>query len=272
MNSSSKKIKTFRIGVVNFFNALPLIYGLEDYPQISEIISLPPSKLAEMLDNDLVDAALAPTADYKEASGRWDILPPAAICSNGPVLTVQVFSDVEPAKISRLLCDSHSHTSIVMAKLLWKMHYQRDLQLIDLSGPSEIPASLPEDTGVLLIGDKVLGYLDRWKYNVDLGEMWTKITGTPFVYAVWAVKSGCKSRLSPLAKILAEACKNGMDNIEAIIVESAQNHGFEHEIARKYLRENICYNLGSDEESGMKLFFEKVDYFKGGRQIDASTT
>ncbi len=190
-----------KVGAVSFFNARALIYKLNDNPDI-ELTTLPPAQLAGQLDSGGVDVALVPSIDYQRSNNRWLILPCAAIGSYGRVLTVQVFSHVPPQKITRLLCDCDSHTSVCLAKIIWHLRYNTNLQTHSLDSHGSIheiyhkllPKNLKDtsninNTGVLLIGDKVLTELNKWEYHIDLGLAWTELTELPFVYAFWASRT-----------------------------------------------------------------------------------
>ena len=178
-----------RIGTVRFFNARPLIYGLD---QLESVIIEPkvPAKLADMLDNGQIDVALVPSIDYQLSQVPWRILPVAAIGSVGQVLTVRVFADGPMDKVTRLICDNDSHTSVAMAQIIWEKLYLQRVEIVRADKNEDLAiAQVPVGTGVMLIGDKVLGELGRWKYELDLGGAWDELTGLPFVYAFWAIRA-----------------------------------------------------------------------------------
>src|SRR5688500_16943115 len=72
----------FRVGSVPYLNAVPLTRGLED-----EIQFVPPSKLAEMMRNNELDAALVSIVEVL-FTDRYDILDSIAIASLGEVFSV----------------------------------------------------------------------------------------------------------------------------------------------------------------------------------------
>ena len=89
----------WRIGNVSFLNARPFGFGLAADPRV-ELTEDVPSKLAELLENEQLDAALIPVLDYfrltAEALERHRhrplvIMPGLAIASDGPVASVRVF-------------------------------------------------------------------------------------------------------------------------------------------------------------------------------------
>ena len=191
----------YRVGAVSFFNARPLIYGLDSHPRIV-LQTKVPAQLGRDLNNGDIDVGLVPSIDYQTSRSDWLILPFAAIGSEGEVLTVRIFSRQPLDEIDCLACDTDSHTSVALARIIWHSQYGRSLTVKPLRNIKSEPA-------VLLIGDKVLGQLGCWPYELDLGEAWTQLTSLPFVYAFWAVPA--ETNADSPAEILQKACRDGQD-------------------------------------------------------------
>ena len=248
-------IQIHRIGAISYFNTRPLIYQLDQRPQV-ELTRFVPAQLAHAINTNAVDTGLVPSIDYQHNGNDWLILPVAAIASNGPVLTVRIFSRQPPEKIHSLACDPDSHTSVTLAQIIWKLKLGLSLETIPLS--SEFDSA----DAVLLIGDKVIPQLDRWPYQFDLGQAWTELTQLPFVYAFWAVTAQAKNTCKPLIKILEQAYQQGSANLEAIIDRYAGEHGFDTNLAQKYFAQNIHFDFGPRQRQGLKKFYELAHQFK----------
>src|SRR6267142_189113 len=78
----TESLKPFRVGSVPYLNAVPLTRGLED-----QIIFATPSRLAEMLRRDELDAALVSVTEVL-FTNRYDVLDGIAIASLGEVKSV----------------------------------------------------------------------------------------------------------------------------------------------------------------------------------------
>src|SRR5713101_5416781 len=78
----SESLAPFRVGSVPYLNAVPLTRGLEE-----QIIFVTPSKLAEMLQRDELDAALVSVTEVL-FNDRYDILGGIAVSSLGEVKSV----------------------------------------------------------------------------------------------------------------------------------------------------------------------------------------
>ncbi len=243
-----------RIGAISYFNTRPLIYQLDQHPHV-ELTRAVPAQLAHAINTNTVDTGLVPSIDYQHNGNDWLILPIAAIASDGPVLTVRIFSRQPPEKIHSLACDPDSHTSVTLAQIVWQLKYHRSLDT------TALPSRFDSADAVLLIGDKVIGQLDRWPYQFDLGQAWNELTQLPFVYAFWAVAARAKNTCEPLVKILRQAFQQGSANLQAIIDRYAEEHGFDTNLARKYFAQNIHFDFGPKEQQGLKKFYELAHQF-----------
>src|ERR1700674_5638471 len=74
-NSLEQSLAPFRVGSVRYLNAVPLTRGMED-----EVIFATPSKLAQMLQRDELDAALVSVTEVL-FTNRYDVLDGIAIAS-----------------------------------------------------------------------------------------------------------------------------------------------------------------------------------------------
>jgi predicted solute-binding protein len=103
----------------------------------------------------------------------------------------------------------------------------------------------------LLIGDPALyleSDLERW----DLGQAWQELTGHPFVFAFWAGRPEALdvSQVHALQAALV-AGKRAVPQIAAAWNDRAA-------LNERYLRENIVYELGPAEISGLREFYRRA--------------
>jgi chorismate dehydratase len=84
-----------RVGIVNYLNTKPLLYGLTK-PPINEQIELIgdyPSRLADMLINDEIDVGLIPVAVLPQLPS-YHIISDYCIGAEGEIASVALFSEV----------------------------------------------------------------------------------------------------------------------------------------------------------------------------------
>src|SRR5206468_279206 len=105
-----------RIGSVSYLNAKPLIYGLDEADDLRLTLDVP-SRLIDGLRERRFDVALLPVIDYQRLPGLR-VLTSGGIGCDGHTLTVRIFSKVPIGQIKTLACDSDSHTSVALARIV----------------------------------------------------------------------------------------------------------------------------------------------------------
>src|SRR5436305_3621805 len=111
-----------RIGAVNYLNTKPLVHELETLAPQAELILDYPSKLADQMARGELDVALIPVIEYFRA-GTYRLVPNIAIGSQGPVLSVTLFSRVPWKEIRRVALDEGSRTSAALTQVLLQKKY-----------------------------------------------------------------------------------------------------------------------------------------------------
>lgn len=240
-----------RIGAVNYLNTKPLIRDLDLLAPEAELVLDVPSRLADLLAAGQLDVALIPVIEYFR-SGNYTIVPNIAIASRGPVLSVTLFSRVPWQSIRRVALDEGSRTSAVLTQVLLRQRYGVTAEVVPL--PLEHSAEDSAADAVLLIGDRAMrACLPGHRYAFDLGQEWADWTGLPFVYAVWAVRSGVD--LGGVAEALREAKRRGLERIGQIAHEEAPGLGLDAGFCRRYLQSIIHFDLGPREQAGLHHYY-----------------
>src|SRR5437016_9596999 len=108
----SESLAPFRVGSVPYLNAVPLTRGLED-----QVIFVTPSKLADMLQRDELDAALVSVVEVL-FHDRYDILDGIAIASLGEVQSVLLAHRKPLAEAKEIFCDTASLTSVELLRVI----------------------------------------------------------------------------------------------------------------------------------------------------------
>lgn len=253
---SRSSFETLRVGAVSFFNTRPLICGLGEVPGVELVLAVP-SRLPALLEGGLLDVALVPVVDAVRRGRAWRIVSDACIGCDGATLTVRVFSRVDPAEITTLHVDRHSHTSVALAAVMWREKFGRELTLVPFDAEASGPENLSSAEAVLLIGDKVVrppAGLEEFSTQVDLGATWKSLTGLPFVFAVWAAGSDVVHQ--DAWQILSAARDAGVAHAEDIAAKDGPEMGWPAELGRRYLTEYLCFTLTDRHRQGMRRFLE----------------
>ncbi len=232
----------FRVGSVPYLNGVPLTRGLE-----GQIVFAVPSRLAEMLRRDELDAALVSLAEVL-LTDRYDILDEIAIASLGEVQSILLAHRRPLEQAREIFCDPASITSVNLLRVL----------LAERGLKPEFKPLASYDFNVLpdfalLIGDPALNFLlSPHSHEVlDLGAAWYELTGLPFVFAVWALRRVVEN--TALRRQLREARDFGMETLDHIIRERTD---YTYDFRKDYLGWHIHYHLGADEKRGIARFME----------------
>ena len=251
--------RIYRVGAVRFLNARPLVFGLDRRPDVRLSMAVP-SALGDALNAGQLDAAMVPAIDCLRAGPRWTILSAGCIASDDETLTVRIFSRVPLDRIDRLAADADSHTSIALAKIILGRSFNRTVRIepADMRAVLRKPPADQPDS-VLLIGDKVVAAgpndpRSPWPIQLDLGRAWRKLTGLPFVFAVWAASAD--KPWSQLAAILDEARVAGLARLEQIARTDGPALGWPIDLAIAYLTRHLAYDLTPLRRAGLDRFFQ----------------
>lgn len=242
--------RPLRIGSVSFLNAKPLIYGLDRAADVALHLEVP-SELLGGLRAGRFDVALLPVIDYQRLAGLR-VLTAGGIGCDGPTLTVRIFSPAPIEQTRVLACDTDSHTSVALARVILAERFGLGPEFIDLP----VGHDAPSDAARLLIGDKVICEEPAGlPYQLDLGEAWKEMTGLPFVFAVWTARPGLDGpTLHSLSELLQRAKALGLQNIDEVLTRYAEPRGWPRDTARRYLCENLKFDIGPRQLQAIRLF------------------
>jgi chorismate dehydratase len=243
--------RRIRIGAVTYLNSKPLICDLEILAREADLCLDHPGSLADALAAGRLDVGLIPVIEYFRAR-TYTAIPEIAIASDGPVLSVTLFSRVPWPRIRRVALDEGSRTSAALALILLQKRYGVRPEIAPLL--HDQTAEDVDADAVLLIGDRAMrACLPGFAHAYDLGEEWHAWTGLPFVYAVWAVRDGVDLGEVPAA--LVEAKRRGLARIGEIAFHEAARLGLDAGFCRRYLSNIIRFDLGMRERAGLEHYY-----------------
>ena len=244
-----------RIGSVSYLNAKPLIYGLDEAADLRLSLDVP-SRLLEGLEQRRFDVALLPVIDYQRMPGLV-LVPSGGIGCDGPTLTVRIFSRVPVERITRLACDTDSHTSVALARVVLAERYGIRPDFVDVTFTGRAPQAGRLNEGAvdaqLLIGDKVVCEEPRgFEYQIDLGGAWKELTGLPFVFAAWMGRE--EVDLGDLPERLERAKREGVAHAAELVERYAISRGWPADAATEYLTRYLKFDVGPRQIEAIQLF------------------
>jgi chorismate dehydratase len=260
---ASGRSRAVRLGVVSFVNTLPLIDGLERLADV-ELRHSVPSLLIGQLVNDDVDVALCSSIDYQRCDEPLLVLPVGLLGCDGPTLTVRLYSSKPIDQLERVYCDSDSHTSVALLRILLKEVHGVEPALIDYDAREHVAENRPIDwpEAVLLIGDKVVTDSPpavRYPHQLDLGAAWREHTGLPFVFAAWMCRANLDpSQIAAAAAVLDRQRRYNDLRIGSIIHHRARPRRWPADLAATYLNDYLVYGFDDRRLAALELFFDKA--------------
>lgn len=256
------------VGKIPYANVFPIYYVLEHEVDCSQYIFVEgvPSSLNRMLREGEVDISPSSSLEYLSNPGLYRIISDHSISSRGEVGSILLFSTerIENLDGTVVFASLQSETSVVLLKIILRKFY-------GLSAAVEVvPKPEQSGTAFLLIGDDALkqkGIGDRqeatyspshvaYPFVYDLGEIWYRQTGLPFVFALWIVRNdipGKKELVDRFTADLSRAKEIALNKLPHI-AKYAPIHAFmtEEEILAYWKK--LDYELSDEHERGLALF------------------
>ena len=244
-------VKKIRVGIVNYLNTLPLLYGLQK-PPIADLIQLTgdyPAKVAEKLKKGEIDVGLIPVAVIPELPS-YHIVGSHCIGTEGEIASVALFSEVPMNEIKKVYLDYQSRTSVALLKFLMREYWGISPEIVKASG-EDYRKEIEGTTGGLVIGDRALEQRKVSTFIYDLGSEWRKITGLPFVFAAWV-------SLRPLAQSFTELFDNANAEGLMLIDEIVAKTPYELYDLKKYYKLHLSFFLDEAKQKGMRHFLQII--------------
>jgi chorismate dehydratase len=242
-------LNPLRVGCVKYLNARPLIRGWPGNLEFDH-----PSALCQRLAKGQLGVALVSSFEFLR-NPIYRIVDDVSISSDGPVYSVVVAYRGEFSNIEEIELDPASETAVNLLRCL----------LAELGLTARLTGGTPESAGLprarLIIGDQAISFRQNHAGEFqfwDLGEQWKKLTGLPFVYALWLIRPEVPDAKS-IAQRLRELRDANLADIPAIVSDAvADVADNKQEIAQEFLdryySEHLRFGFGIREKRGLQTF------------------
>jgi len=211
-----------------------------------------PARCGDLLARGEVEAALVPIIEYQRIPGA-QVVPGVCVGSHSAVRSVVLISKHDDLKkVSRVGLDSSSRTSQALVKIIFREFLNCEPQWTTTS--PNVHDMLKDNDAALLIGDPAMNLMLPEVHVFDLASVWRRFTSTGFVFAMWMARAGAVTAVREID--FAGARDEGLEHVEQIISECEADMPLPRAEIRKYLTENITFNLDDELEKGMRLYFD----------------
>jgi chorismate dehydratase len=245
------QLKKIRVGIVNYLNTRPLLYGLTLQPinERIELISDYPARLSELLIKGEIDLGLIPVATIPMLPS-YHIIGDYCIGTEGEIASVALFSEVPMHEIKKVYLDYQSRSSVALLKYLMKESWGINPEVIEAKDES-FREEIRGTTAGLVIGDRAFEQRKISTFIYDLGSEWRAITGLPFVFAAWV---SLKKLPDDFISMFNEANAMGLERIDEIVMANP----FALYDLRKYYTMHLSYQLDERKKRGMAHFLQVI--------------
>jgi chorismate dehydratase len=251
---------SLRIGKIEYANCVPLFRALDSLgEERHQFVYGVPAILNAMLSHGEIDLSPSSSILYGTDPGRYWLIPDLSISAAGPVRSVLLFSKrpIEDLNGVRVGLTNESDTSVALLKIILARFYGFKNEFIRTDMMPHDP--LNSFGALLLIGDSAMRESMKASdgYVYDLGELWFRFTGLPFVYALWVVNRksivGKEEQMYDLARTLHKAktiCRNHLPSY--VNGSGVEWYGIDELIS---YWQTISYDLGAPEIEGVRSFY-----------------
>jgi chorismate dehydratase len=249
--------RVVRLGAVDYLNVRPLVFGLDGRSDLSLRFDVP-SVCARLLAAGEIDLGMVPSVTYLDRPGDC-LVPGVCIGSVGPVASVALFTRAPIRQVKSIALDTSSRTSAALVRILCRRAF--DIAPTFVPHEPALSAMLAKADAALLIGDPAL-FVDPAAYGaekIDLGHVWSEMTGLPFVWAFWAGRADATAGTDVVAS-LQNAAARGAENIPSIAARYCAGVPDRIPVAERYLRDNLEFRLSANAIRGLEAYLhEAVD-------------
>lgn len=248
------------LGNIVYSNCFPIHAGILDgsvkFP--FRIVSGIPTELNRYLIEGKVDVSPSSSIEYAVNSGKYMLLPGLSISSKIRAMSILLESKVPIQELEgrTVALTTASATSVVLLRVILEIFQELNVDYMQYEQGREEPYS--EADAVLTIGDLALkrAAAPAFPHAYDLGELWHRHTGLPFVFALWQVnyRKNLETELARLYDSLMESKRHGFSRLQQLAEIGSATFGIAPETLITYWS-NFSYEFGVDEQKGLLTYY-----------------
>lgn len=230
------------------------LYG-QNHGKVELILDNAPSRSAELLAQNRVDAALVPVIAYQKIDDLR-LIPDVCVGAREKVRSVCLMTKGDDLEdVRNVSLDTSSLTSVVLTKIIFRefLGFEPKWQEAD----PNIDNMLSNADCALLIGDPALRLSEPpvvasgLELRIfDLAELWHRNTDLGFVFAMWM------TRRDSIVIDFSAARDEGLEHLDEIVANYEKDIPLVVDEMKEYLSQNISYSVDESMHRGMELYFK----------------
>jgi chorismate dehydratase len=244
-------MRVSRISASSYSNTAPLIWSFlygTNRGKVEVILDTAPSRSAELLAENRVDAALVPVIAYQLIENS-KLFPHVCVGTKEKVKSVCLVTKGEDlSDVKSVSLDVSSKTSVALTKIIFREFLNFEPVWTNL--PPNLDLMLSASDCALLIGDPAL-LVDSQRFRVfDLAEVWKKYTNFGFVFAMWMTqRDTCEIDF-------ISARNEGLTHLDEIIANYENEIPLSRLQFNDYLTHNIAFEIDDSMQNGLQLYYQ----------------
>jgi len=217
-----------------------------------------PTELNRYLAEGKIDVSPSSSIEYAVNAGKYLILPGLSITSRTRVMSIILESSVPIGDLGNkvIALTTASATSVVLLRIILELFIGVNPEFLVYEQGKEDPYGMAD--AVLTIGDLAIkrAASPSLPYVYDLGEIWHRETGLPFVFALWQVnyRKNLEQDIARLYDILMESKNYGLSHLEELAATAAGHFGISAETLIAYWG-CFSYDFSAAEQKGLVTYY-----------------
>jgi chorismate dehydratase len=143
---------------------------------------------------------------------------------------------------------------VLLVQVLMKEYWKKEITFLPALEGYEIN-TIKNNIAAVIIGDRAIANLGKYKYEYDLSEIWKQHTGLPFVFAAWVSN---KMIEQDFLDDFNAALQIGLSNRSQLLKEY-ERYDSDVFSVKEYWNTNIQYELDDDKKQALELFLKKLN-------------
>ncbi len=254
---------TLALGHITYINCAPFFHYLPQAGFKMRIVPGVPAYLNQLLASGTIDVSPSSSFEYARNWQDYLLLPGHSISSWGPVKSVLLFSScpIEELEGRKIALTGESATSVNLLKILLREYLQLK-DVVCLVSDRPVEEVIGAGGAALLIGDRALkaALENRTGCRIyDLGELWYRFTGLPFVFALWILRRDSAREKGPQIRSLLAQLGYARARAFSSLAELADSVPEKAWMGQRGLVDYwrcMSYDLNEEHLAGLRLFFK----------------
>lgn len=254
---------TLTVGHIAYANCVPFFHYLRESGFTGRIVPGVPSELNRLLATGAIDISPSSAFEYARNWRNYVLLPGHSISACGPVQSVLLFSPRPLDQIGSGPIDltPDSASSVNLLRVLLGEYLAAD-PAICRPAMAPVEELAAQGGSVLVIGDRALRLAAALRGTTqihDLGELWWRFTGLPFVFALWIVRQEAalakEAALRRLQEQLGTSRRRAFADLAGVAAHTPERAWMGEAALLDYWR-CMSYELEASHLAGLTRYFQ----------------